>query len=123
MMSSKSSQKNAIEQLSRLFDIPHDQMKAFVNVALATKYEDREVQITKLLQSSSFQAANAQKQVTTVAEKTKADNKMLSKISSIVHDAREYMTTLEKNVENFSEIGKKLGLPAVFIESLCSGMN
>ena len=48
---------------------------------------------------------------------------MLSKISSIVHDAREYMTTLEKNVENFSEIGKKLGLPAVFIESLCSGMN
>ena len=48
---------------------------------------------------------------------------MLNKISSIVHDAREYMSTLEENVKNFSLIGKKLGLPAVFIESLCSGMN
>ena len=122
-MSSKSSQKNAIEQLSRLFDIPHDQMKAFVYVALAPGRKEREDHITKLLQSSSFTTLNEQKEVMNAATKAGEDKKMISKIKSIVKDARQYMKTLEDNVMNFSQIGAKLHLPAVFIESLCSGMN
>ena len=57
------------------------------------------------------------------ATKAGEDKKMISKIKSIVKDARQYMKTLEDNVMNFSQIGDKLRLPAVFIESLCSGMN
>ena len=98
-------------------------MKAFVYVALATERKEREGHITKLLQSSSFTAANADKEVMNVAAKAGEDKKMISKIKSIVKDARQYLKTLEDNVMNFSQIGAKLHLPAVFIESLCSGMN
>ena len=49
-----SSKKNAIEAISRLLDVPQDQMKAFVNIALCPVMEDRKPFMVELLLASGM---------------------------------------------------------------------
>ena len=46
----------------------------------------------------------------------------MEKFNRVVDDADTQLTSIKTNVANFGKLGKRLGLPPTFIESLCPGI-
>ena len=98
------SREEVIGDLSRLFEVPQESLSAFVDIALAQNYGERQMGMMKLLSSFNIDADTQEK------------------INRVVADAKQQLDIVKDNVENFTALGELLGLPPTFIESLSPGI-
>ena len=96
--------KNVINSLSRLFEVPWENMEYFIDVTLAKTTEDRVKAINSLVAGL----------VTETNE--------VERIQTVVADASDQFFTITQNVQKFTNLASLLGLPSVLIQSISPGM-
>ena len=101
----KATQTNAINGLSRIFEVSFNAMKAFVKLALTTSEKpERWKYVEELLDALGMK------------------KEQIEKVDDVYQDSTDQYNNVEKNVANFGAFSKVIGLPSVFLESLTPGL-
>ena len=96
--------RDAVNSLSRLFEVPVKLMSNFVDISLANSQRHRNEAITAFMVSLEM------------------PQELIDTIDSAIEDFKDQFDLLKKNIGSFKKLAGLLGVPDVLIEALSPGM-